>query len=173
MRKLKSWRVLIRPGLLLAVAASLALVSKSLLWVPFALLAAFFVAVDLFRIDRSDRTKLDMEREFKEQKRGVLGEYIVDSTKSFGLFLVLLSKPVFVDIRRDELIEERKRQAIFLYENTDTLEKNLAEFLDKRVDYKTRQITYIGLHSRVIDQGEVFWEPEGYTKLSGLCFLPD
>ena len=113
---------------------------------------------------------MDIEADFDSHKPGELGKYVVDSTKSYGLFLVLHGKPVFVDLREDKLLKKREKYATFLFDKTNILENKLSEFLEVNPEYKVRHLKYIGLHSKEKDEGEVFWEPEGYTKLRGLEF---
>ena len=119
-------------------------------------------------MDKKKSTDKNTMKKLSTQELGVLGNYIVDSDDSYGLFLSINGSPVFVDIREDELLEERKKFAEYLYANTDILEKNLNSFLAKNPDYSTKELTYIGLHSEELDQAEVFWEPDGYSKLKGL-----
>lgn len=144
--------------------------SDTILWMPFLLLAIFYAAVDYFGIDKASRNNstTDIMEEFASQQLGVLGNYVIDSEESYGLFITLRGKKTFVDLREDEWLEQRKKHAKYLYENTETLEKNLNEFIKRHPEYESRQLTYIGLHSDNLNHGEVFWEPEGYTQLKGL-----
>lgn len=101
---------------------------------------------------------------------GVLGDYVVDETPSFGLFIRLREQPVFVDIKQDRLVELRKTRAAFLHEHSTELDEQLDLFLRANPQFATRSIQYIGLHSQHVDQGEVFWDPDGYTLLKGSTF---
>jgi len=86
----------------------------------------------------------------------------------------LQKEPVFIDIREDRFVEERKARAEYLFQHQSELNDNLARFLSEYPDYRSRTLTYIGLHSRNLEQGELFWSPAGYTLLRGLNFLaPD
>ena len=104
---------------------------------------------------------------------GVLGEYIVDSTKCFGLFIQLGSCNAFVDIKEDKLLEQRKAKALELHENQQLLSEKLIAFLASNPEFSSRRIAYICLHSKNLEQGEVFWDPNGYTLLKGFEFQPD
>lgn len=102
---------------------------------------------------------------------GELGRFVVDGDNSFGLFVKLGGDLVFVDIREDENLEERKARARTLATNVTALEKSLAAFRTRNTEFADRRIVYIGLHSRDNEQGEVFWEPIGYTLLKGVEFV--
>lgn len=101
---------------------------------------------------------------------GVLGDYVVDETPSFGLFIRLKDWAVFVDIRRDRLENARRARAQFLYQQEAQLNLQLDLFLKANPEFAARSIGYIGLHSKNIEQGEVFWDPDGYTLLKGTTF---
>ena len=166
--QLKAFKVVFRPFLLLSSSVLAYIYTESLLWVSLFLLGVFYTGIDLFGMDKKKSTDKNTMKKLSTQELGVLGNYIVDSDDSYGLFLSINGSPVFVDIREDELLEERKKFAEYLYANTDILEKNLNSFLAKNPDYSTKELTYIGLHSEELDQAEVFWEPDGYSKLKGL-----
>ena len=106
---------------------------------------------------------------------GVLGNYAPDpadpSDECYGLYLVLSGRPVFVDIREDKYLEERKRKALELFTNSKDLEISLVQFVRENPEFVPRSVTYIGLLSKNLDQGEVFWDPTGYTLLQGLTFV--
>jgi hypothetical protein len=102
---------------------------------------------------------------------GQLGTYDVDGDKLYGLFIELKGRPVFVDIREDSLLDERKQRAAFLHDNTAALERSLDDFQRQHSDFRTRVVGIIGLHSKDIDRGEVFWDPEGTCLLQGLRFI--
>ena len=104
-------------------------------------------------------------------KLHVLGEYVVDSTPSFGLFLKLGEHLVFVDLREDKYFEQRKRKVLQLVDEEQRLADNLASFVRANPSFSDRQVAYIGLHSKDLEQGEVFWDPEGYTLLKGAQFV--
>lgn len=140
------------------------------LWIAGLLLALFYFAVDVFNIDKSGSSVSIEAEDYPAHETGVLGHYEIDSTRSYGLFMPLGGRPVFVDIREDKLIDKRKEFARFLARNADKLESNLNGFLQTHPEYSSRQIASIGLHAKMLDQGEVFWYPEGYTRLKGLDF---
>jgi len=170
--RLRRYKKFFRPFFLLAVSALLLLFSEMPLWILFLLLALFYFAVDVLNVDKSNSSSTDLVEEFSSYELGVLDRYTLDSTDVYGLFVSLKSKPVFVDIREDRFLEKRKAFARFLSDSTSALEKNLNDFIETHPEFSTRHIVYIGLHAKEIDQGEVFWEPEGYTGLKGLEFLP-
>jgi len=101
---------------------------------------------------------------------GVLGDYVVDDTPCFGLFIRLKNWPVFVDVKQDRLENARRERAQFLCQHEAQLNSQLDLFLKSNPTFAARSIAYIGLHSKNIEQGEVFWDPEGYTLLKGMTF---
>lgn len=103
---------------------------------------------------------------------GTIGHYDVDEDgeKSLGLYIQLLGKSVFVDVKDDSLVQERTKRACFLFANTAALERGLKAFLENNPSFRNRSIDSIGLHAENLEQGEVFWEPSGYTLLRGLEF---
>ena len=165
-----SMRKLLRPAVILAIAVLLFVFTDTLLWVAALLLALFYFGVDVFDIDKADPSTNAEAESYPAHEPGVLGHYVIDSTPSYGLFLSLGGKPVFIDIREDKFLDKRKEFARFLADHADSLESNLKEFIQAHPDYSSRQIASIGLHAKTLDQGEVFWEPNGYTRLKGLEF---
>lgn len=104
---------------------------------------------------------------------GKLGKYAVDGDSrdlSYGLFMLLQGHRVFVDIKEDGLIEERKQRAIQLCEGREKLEASLVRFIERNAEYRNRKLASLGLHSNDLQQAEVFWDPEGYTLLRGFEF---
>lgn len=138
---------------------------------PCLLLAFFFFAVNVLTVGKSDLSNADLTEDWSSYELGVLDHYTVDSTKSYGLFVSLNGKHVLVDISEDKFIDERRKFARYLSDNSDKLEKNLNGFIESHPEFLSRQIDSIGLHSQVLDQGEVFWGPDGYTGLKGLAFV--
>ena len=171
MRQLKAgWRRALRGSLLLALSAIIFANTTTLLWAPLLLAALFFYAVDIFAIDRS--TVARNRRLFEEPiTYGTVGEYVVDSTPSIGLFITLQEQPVFIDIKKDRLVELRKARAEYLFQHQSELNEELDMFLNENPGFKSKRISYIGLHSDDLEQGELFWDPNGYTRLRGLHFL--
>ena len=165
------YRKFLRPLILLIVTILLVLLSDTSLWVGSLLLTVFLFAVDVRQIDIRDGSS--DAREFPDHKVGVLGHYELDQTPSYGLFISLLGSSVFVDVKEDNLLGEREVFAKYLADNTHQLENSLSHFLAENPNFADRQISEIGLHSKVLDQGEVFWEPDGYTSLDGLVFSLD
>lgn len=150
----------------LALALAAWRVGDGLLWIPLLAIAGY----QAFRaVVPVSAAVTPVGPTFPEDSPvGKLGRFVVDGDDSFGLFLMLDSDLVFVDIREDKLLEERKARARTLTMNVAALEKSLAAFRTRNTEYADRRIVYIGLHSRDKEQGEVFWEPTGYTLLKGL-----
>lgn len=142
----------------------------TLLWLGLFLLAWIFLAVDVFSFGKHTMKNTDLPEEFAGAY-GALGHYVVDATDSYGLFINLGDGAVFVDVKRDKFLELREQQALFLSQHTKELEINLAKFLDANPAYKPKRIAYIGLHAKTMEQGEIFWNPDGYTRLIGTDFL--
>lgn len=163
------WKSALRSATFLALAVLAFVGTKTFLWIPLLLLAIFFFAVDVRGIDK--RT-LNKEKTVDEKPitYGVLGNYVVDETPSFGLFIRIRDQPVFVDIKQDRLADFRKFRAVFLHEHQTELDEQLGLFVQANPQFATRSIQYIGLHSENLEQGEVFWDPDGYTLLMGLTF---
>jgi hypothetical protein len=171
MWKLKNrWGKALRGSLLLALAAIVFFKTTALLWAPLLLAALFFYSVDIFSIDKSNPA---LGKHLFEDPitYGRVGEYVVDSTPSFGLFIELQEQPVFIDIRKDHLIEERRARAEYLFQHQSELNDNLHRFLNENPDYRSKRLAYIGLHSDSLEQGELFWNTAGNTVLRGLEFL--
>lgn len=167
---MKIFRKMLRSLLFLSISVAIGLLTTTILWLPFAILSVFFLAVDVFQVNKAPQYQLNMEKELSSNPPGKLGNYVVDSTESYGMFLVLRDSPVFVDLREDELLQEREKYANYLFEKTESLEENLGRFLEVNPEYFGRQLTYIGLHTEEVTSGEVFWEPEGHSKIRGLEF---
>jgi hypothetical protein len=171
MRPVMNLRSLLRPVLFLTLSIAMVFVmEETLAWLGFAIMSIFFVMTDIFRVGQNEINNFSMEIEYTLHSAGLLGEYVLDSTESYGLFMKLIDMPIFVDIRVDKFIEQRKRHAIFLFENRGMLEDNLREFLDKNPSYHDKKIEYICIHSKKIDQCNVLWIPDGHTALVGLNF---
>jgi len=166
-------RALIRPFVFLVLSVLTYVVLDALLWMPLLFLAVFYTAVDLLKIDKRTSPEVDIMEDFKSYEPGVLGHYDVDSDDSFGLFLSLNNRLVFVDIREDEFLSERKAFASFIFQNKSVLETNLSSFIERHPEFSDRKLMYIGLHSKDLEQGEVFWEPDGYTILKKLTFFSE
>src|SRR4051812_40690462 len=104
----------------------------------------------------------------------MLGVYAPDaadpSDKCYGLYLRIAGHLVFVDIREDKHLEQRKLKALELFAQSEQLGVSLERFVRENPTYASRSVGYIGLHANNLDQGEVFWDPTGYTVLRGLTF---
>src|SRR5689334_12230582 len=103
---------------------------------------------------------------------GALGVYAPDpadpSDECYGLYLLIGEQPVFVDIREDTYREQRKLKALDLFAHSKELDASLKQFVRANPTFASRSVGYIGLHSNNLEQGEVFWDPTGYTVLRGL-----
>jgi hypothetical protein len=104
---------------------------------------------------------------------GVLGTYVStpEDDECYGLYLRINQQPVFVDLREDTFLEERKFKAQQLFSHSEQLERSLEILLLDNPEFRSRKIACLGLHSKNTDQAEVFWEPTGYTLLKGLSFV--
>lgn len=165
----KQWRRALRSTIFLALGVLAFVATDTHLWMPLLLLAIFFFAVDVFGIDKQKNSE---EKPMNEgaPTYGVLGNYVVDETPSFGLFISLNKQPVFVDIRSDNLLELRKSRAKYLYEHQEQLTEELIKFVDDNPSFASRSLQTIGLHAKDVEQAEVFWYPDGHTSLKGLIF---
>ena len=101
---------------------------------------------------------------------GVLETYLIDGDECFGLYIQLNEHRVFVDIKEDKYLDARKEKALNLFANQQLLANSLSLFVQANPIFATRQPATIGLHAKSLDQGEVFWNPTGYTLLKGLTF---
>jgi hypothetical protein len=156
--------------LCLATAGVIFLNSDTLLWWPFLILAAFFFAKDVIRAGVRKQAKPSAWTDFSGPY-GVLGEYHVDGDDCYGLYISLLGRNVFVDIRKDELLKQREQYAVEIFNHQKILEQELEKFISASPAYESRFILYVGLHSAEPGRGEVFWEPSGYTLLKGYAFV--
>lgn len=167
---MKKYRRFFRCVLFFLIFLFFAIWAKTFLWVAFLVLSIFFFAVDVYSVDKRKKENDSIVEKYSGPF-GVLGGYVVDATESYGLFIELLNAPVFIDIRRDEFMERREQQAKYLFERQNELETSLMGFMNATPEFKNKRVLCIGLHSKVMDQGEVFWSPDGYTLLSGTSFL--
>jgi len=69
------------------------------------------------------------------------------------------------------MIDKRIEQAKKLHESTQALDASLDAFLVRNPEFVRRSLASIGLHATNVEQGEVFWDPEGHTLLIGTDFL--
>lgn len=163
----------IRPTIFLLAALCVGVFFDWLLCIPLLLFAVFFMGVDVFNIGLATPNDFDMDVEFHRNQEGVLGEYILDMTKLYGMFIKLSDISTFMDIKKDKYFEKRKEYARFLFEHKVELEISLNKFLDRNPEFKSKKITGIGLFSKDLNQGEVFWDPGGYTIFRGLEFCDE
>ncbi|HEX5788576.1 MAG TPA: hypothetical protein VFY03_10370, partial [Woeseiaceae bacterium] len=84
-------------------------------------------------------------------KLGVLGVYAPDpadsSDECYGLYLLIGGQAVFVDIREDKHLEQRKLKALDLFAHSKELEASLEQFVRDNPTFASRSVDYIGLHS--------------------------
>lgn len=158
------------PAISFAVSILIFFLSNSLAWLPFVMLSVFLVSIEVFHADRSISSDANSIPSSPIPEIGALGDYTVGGAKSYGLFLVLNDHPVFVDIRKDRFIDDREKFALMLFENKKVLEDRLRKFVMAFPEYRTRRLAYVGLHSKKLNEGELFWEPDGYSKLRELEF---
>jgi len=156
-----------------ALAAIFWQIGGSLLWVAFTLLGLFFMAVDVFGIEKTDHSMKSLDVDWAKETTGLLKDYTVDATPSYGLFFDLCDNRIFVDIKQDKYVEERKKKALQLLQDRTALEESLKRFFNRHPSFKTKHVRYIGLHSDDLNRAEVFWEPDGYTLLKGLEFIEE
>jgi hypothetical protein len=181
---MKKWHRFIRPVLFFVISVLLFFQIKDApVWLPFLLLSVFYLGMDVYSIGKRktrDKTENETLPENYSGSYGILGYYIVDSTKLYGLYMELLGTSVFIGIREDKFLEQRKQQAMRLFDAQKELEINLIDFIEKNPKYKNKKVSYIGLFVKNLEQGEVFWDfdsdPEdaehyGYTLLHGLNFV--
>lgn len=157
-------------ALLFLVLAGGAFALKVQIWVLFLPLAVY----NLYRIFRPLVPLVAGPAPPNSVTYGVLGEYDVEDDgelDSFGLYIRLRGRPVFVDIKEDKHIEARKQKALALYESSTIVEQNLKRFISENPAFQARIPLSIGLHSTDLDRSEVFWEPDGYTLMKGLDFV--
>lgn len=166
------WNRFILPIALLAISLFIFVKTDALLWVAFLMFSVLSVAVNFFRFGRR-LAEGSLADERRNEPLGVLGAYIVDSTELYGLFVSLFNNVVFIAIRQDAFVERREEQALYLFSNHKLLELSLTRFYAENPAYSARQVSYIGLHAKNMEQGEVFWDPSGYTILRDLRFLND
>lgn len=141
------------------------------LWkaVPVWFLFLLFTIYYFYKLIKRDSVAKPMKNIDATQSYGVLDSYAVDgdeNDKNFGLYVELLKQPIFVDIKKDQHLDKRKKIALHLFSNNLILGKNLEIFIENNPTFKGRNINSIGLHSNDMDRAEVFWEPNGYTLLS-------
>ena len=131
---------------------------------------AIFYAFKLFN-PRSNQMKITNEPKINF---GVLGDHHVDGEADgteFGLYISLNGKATFIDLKIDSFLEQRKKHANFLFVNQRVIEANLNDFMKRNANFSQRVVNSIGLHSKNLTQGEVFWDPDGYTILQELQFV--
>ncbi len=137
------------------------------IWFLFALLTIYYG----YRAYKGDTRKA---REMNPVVYGILGSYAVDGDAedlSYGLYIKLGDQDVFVDIREDKLLEQRKLRASALFRATSKLEENLRIYIERNNKFEMKRVASIGVHSDDIEQNEVFWDPNGHSLLVGFEFV--
>jgi len=148
----------------------LALYTSQPVWMLFAVLAAH----QIYRLIRSPAAADSERRDATTTVTGMLDRYQVDGPDdelAYGLFVKVRGRAVFVDLREDYMIDKRIEQAKKLHESTQALDASLDAFLVRNPEFVRRSLASIGLHATNVEQGEVFWDPEGHTLLIGTDFL--
>ncbi|MBS9781080.1 MAG: hypothetical protein KGV56_01155 [Gammaproteobacteria bacterium] len=135
---------------------------------------AFLVMAGFHYLNSSSQNNMNLtlEQEFynKHYAFNKFDYYVIDDTKCFGLFIKLFNQPVFIELREDNLLEKRKKQALYLSKNTRSLERNLNIFLEENPTYKEKKLEAILLCYDDVTLGDVFWEPTGNTSIKALTF---
>ncbi|QWT21168.1 hypothetical protein KPL74_03930 [Bacillus sp. NP157] len=143
------------------------------LWILFGGMAAYFV-FRAFRPSPAQGRRVVEAGEPAVVAFGRLGMYAVDGDReqALGMYIRLGGRAVFIDIAQDGLLDGRIAYAHRLYAATDVLEAGLGAFVQANREFAGRRVGTIGLHSRKdAEQGEVFWDPDGYTLLKGTTFV--
>ena len=161
----------IRSIIFLISGLTVAIFLKAVFSIALLLLAIFYYAVDVHNIDKRSDDNSEIEENFESYEIGVFGKFIVDGTEDYGIFIILDRAKVFITIRDDKFFKERKTHAHYLFNNSSLIEESLKKYISMNPEFSNRKISYIGLHSKNLEQGEVFWKPEGYTILEGLKFI--
>ena len=143
-------------------------------WVPFVLVATFIFIANS-RPKKTGNPNRNADTTMKPVPIGVLGYYDVDDDGdlSYGLFILLDDKNIFIDIREDGLIVRREELARSFLKNCHTLEKNLIEFRSKNILFKNDSIYSFGIHSADLSITEVFWDSGKYTTMRNFQFIDD
>ena len=153
-----------------AVLCAVSLYKSVPIWILFALLAGH----QLFTMFRPRKAAgLEQGGEPSLVEFGVLGRHQIDGPgeeASFGMFIDIAGAAVFLDIREDDLLDDRISQARLLEVSADDLALSLSAFLQRNTEYRGRRVASIGLHARDVERGEVFWKPDGYSLLKGKIF---
>ncbi|MEM8500313.1 MAG: hypothetical protein AAF542_20025 [Pseudomonadota bacterium] len=143
--------------------------TKSMIvWFPFAVLCLhniykfFTISSDTSRMMNSEDS---IPSGGNEVQLGVLDEYEVDGDLCYGLYISIEEKSVFVDVKEDHKIDERKEIAMRLFHSQKELELEYRQFVSSHRDFENRTIDSIGLHSKDLSEAEVFWDPDGLTGL--------
>jgi len=120
-------------------------------------LALFFLASAALRAKPRNRGAPPPDSlagdEYRAPAFGVLGTYPVDGDDCFGLFIELEGKPVLVDLRQDRWLEERKRVAQSLHEESAALAASFRSFVQdsdalRRQGVSKVRIVSIGLYAK-------------------------
>ena len=88
---------------------------------------------------------------------GVLGIFTFEEDEHYGLFLEINTTPVFVELREDKMLEQRKQYALDLFNHAGTLAENFnalaqssREMLQDH-DVNTIRIQHIGIYANIKD----------------------
>lgn len=98
---------------------------------------------------------------------GKLGVYELDmGDECFGLYLELFDHKVFMDLKEDSLLEERKKISLSLCSQSAKLEHLITKNNQQLLVNKEYKIHSLALHSENLNQLEIFWGGGEYTTLT-------
>jgi hypothetical protein len=102
----------------------------------------------------------------KDAAYGKLGLYIFDSGEMlYGLYIEINNKPVFIHAAEDRFIDERKRWAAAMFENTKTINKNFQSFVSRNPGLQGVNIYCIEYCSKDLTEGEIVWDYDAEDKI--------
>lgn len=136
-------------------------------WIPFLLFAGFLFVRDFFLLPGSE----NVSSVSVGTPLGVLGRYVVDEDDSYGLFIELCGRRVFVDLREDEHKARREMLALDLFANQELLSRSLTRYIGNSKTPPEDYVDSLGIHSNEEGRVEVFWQSGKYTLLKDMEFF--
>ena len=127
-------------------------------WMPFVVFSLFIALRD-----RGSSALTDEKNDITNAPIGDIGRYEVDGEISYGLFILIENKKVFVDIKADTLKEKREVLAINILHNCGLIEKNIIKFKTNNPEFKNDYVNSFGLFSSDLNRVEVFWDSGRYS----------
>jgi preprotein translocase subunit YajC len=114
------------------------------------------------RQKKKESAEVVVEKIEKNITYGKIGTYILDGDEdeSYGLYIEINHKPVFIDIHEDEFIGESEKWAATLFENTETINENFNRFVAENPVLQGAAIYCIGLYSKDPTCGEIIWDSD-------------